>query len=99
MEDVKVVPTLPRRRSGVTEASAQWDPYALKAKEVYPNSVQVAEGVEEEFGKRLRRRRRDPYYTTEGHIKVSVLNTSVGKDGIRRGDVYFTWVPYKKKGK
>ena len=99
MEDVKVVPTLPRRRSGVTEASAQWDRFAIKAKEVYPSSVLLVEGVEEELGKRLRRRRRDPYYTQDGHVKVSVLNTSVGKDGIRRGDVYFTWVKYEKKGK
>jgi len=33
-----------------------------------------------------------------GHIVVAVRNSTVEADGIRYGDVYFTWQPTAKEG-
>lgn len=40
----------------------------------------------------LRQYTRSPFRETIGHIAIAMRNSSVESDGIRYGDVYFTWV-------
>lgn len=86
----KVVGQLPPRGTMNTE----WDKHVATARQ-YPNqAVEIATGVREVTVNSLRQYvRRAPYATPEGHVEINLRNSKVDDDGIRRGTVFFTWIP------
>lgn len=85
----KIVETVPpaRRRS-----EHDWDAMAILAKMNKGKSVLAARGVRNDLVKSVRKYRREPFFTAEGHVVVSLRDSHTNDSGIRVGDVYFTWV-------
>lgn len=94
--EAKVVEHLPPRSSINTE----WDDAVTTAKQNPGKVIEVATGINVV---RINATRqyvvRPPYRTPEGQIEVTMRGSKVGDDGIRRGDMYFTWHPTKNRKK
>ena len=80
-----------------------WDAMALLAKENPGKPVLAAEHVRDSRVKSVRGYRRAPFVSAEGRIIINVRNSAIEEDGVRYGDVFFTWEPketkQKRKGK
>lgn len=68
------------------------DPMALKAQERPGVPLLAGRDIPQKYTNSLRVRRRDPYLTEDGQIRVSIKSTGdFTEDGDRLVDVYFTW--------
>lgn len=93
-DEVKVVGALPPRGNINTE----WDGFVPIARENPGQAVRVGTNVPNLRVNAIRQYvRRPPYLTEEGRIEVSLRNSRVDADNIRRGEMYFTWHPATKK--
>lgn len=81
-----------RRRSDY-----DWDAMALLAQLNKGKAVRAATNVTETRIKAVRKYRRPPFYTNEGHIVVSMRNSHLNKHDQRVGDVYFSWESNQKE--
>jgi hypothetical protein len=85
----KLVGKLPPRASRGEDYD--WDAAAILAAKHPDESVLAATHVPESRVKSVRGYTRHPFIQTTGRIAVAVRNSTVEADGIRYGDVYFTW--------
>lgn len=92
--EAKVVGQLPPRSSTNTE----WDDAVATAQNNPGEAVEVATGISVIRINSVRQYvTRPPYLTADGQIEVTMRGSKVGDDGIRRGDMYFTFIPTPKK--
>ena len=96
MTQGKLVGKLPPRASRGEDYD--WDAAAILAAQHPDEAVLAANHVPESRVKSVRGYTRRPFVQDTGHIVVAVRNSTVEADGIRYGDVYFTWQPTEKKG-
>jgi hypothetical protein len=92
----KLVGKLPPRASRGEDYD--WDGAAILAASHPTEAVLAAEHVPESRVKSVRGYTRAPFHTATGRIAVAVRNSTVEADGIRYGDVYFTWEESQKEG-
>lgn len=93
--EARVVGQLPARSNTNTE----WDDAVTVAKENPGEAVHVATGINVVRINSVRQYTfRPPYKTAEGQIEVTLRGSRVEEDGVRRGDMYFTWHPTQRKG-
>jgi hypothetical protein len=92
----KLVGKLPPRASRGEDYD--WDGAARLAANHPTEAVLAAEHVPESRVKSVRGYTRSPFHTATGHIAVAVRNSTVEADGIRYGDVYFTWQTNEEEG-
>lgn len=93
-QEAKVVGQLPPRSSTNTE----WDDAVITAQNNPGEAVEVAKGLNVVRINAVRQYViRPPYLTADGQIEVTMRGSKVGDDGIRRGDMYFTWHKNDKK--
>lgn len=65
-----------------------------KAREAQANpgtAVLALSDVKIGIASTIRKYRNAPFVTDSGNIEVNVRNSRVDLDGVRRGDIYFTW--------
>ena len=86
----KAAAGLPPRR-GVRKGPYDWDDKARLAQKNPGVAVLAAEHVPESLTKSVRTYRNPPFVQTGGRIIVNVRNSALEPDGVRYGDVYFTW--------
>lgn len=85
---------------GTTHSHLRVDKYGLdamaeRAHERPGQPLLAGRSIPFKYTNALRVRRRDPYLTQDGQIKVSVRSTGDHtEDGDRLVDVYFTWQPF-----
>lgn len=92
--EAKVVSQLPPRSSTNTE----WDDAVITAQKNPGKVIEVATGINVVRINAVRQYVvRPPYRTPEGQIEVTMRGSKVWDDGIRRGDMYFTWQPTKNR--
>lgn len=70
-----------------------WDKHALMACAT-GKSILAGKNIRDTQIKSLRLRTREPFRGPTGHIEISMRNSSINpEDGVRYGDVYFSWIP------
>ena len=74
-----------------------WDAMAILAKLNKGNAVLAASGVRLPLIKSVRRYNRPPFVTDEGHVVVNKRNSHLNEQGVRVGDVYFSWADNNQK--
>lgn len=90
VKSLKVLDELPKPQGA---RGAEWDNFAWAAT-LYPGkAIAAAENVPESRIRSLRQYNRPPFVMPDGRIKVHMRNSYVAANGVRYGDVYFTWVP------
>lgn len=71
------------------------DAIALKAQERPHKSILAAKEIPIKYTNSLRTRKRDPYLTEDGEIKVSIKSCKKKNEkGEKLVDCYLTWVPF-----
>lgn len=99
-EFVEKVPTRGDNRNGTPQHHLRVDKYgldamAVKAQERPHVPLLAGRDIPFKYTNSLRVRRRDPYLTRDGQIKVSIKSTgNHTDDGDRLVDVYFVWTPF-----
>jgi len=83
--------------SGRVVGGHDWDALAKKAKRIAPKSLLAAENVRYSLIKSVKQYTRAPFRTAQGYIQVNMRNSYV-EDGVRYGNVWFTWMPYENEG-
>lgn len=83
----------PARRTGVSPENGKFDEAARLAQTSPNRALHVATEVSRKTYQALRIFRGEPFRSDEGEMQINMRNSSVYADGIRRGDLYFTWVP------
>jgi hypothetical protein len=96
MNKGKLVGKLPPRASRGEDYD--WDAAAILAATHPDEAVLAATHVPESRVKSVRGYTRRPFITEAGRIAVAVRNSTVEADGIRYGDVYFTWEYTQEEG-
>jgi hypothetical protein len=96
MNKGKLVGKLPPRASRGEDYD--WDAAAILAATHPDEAVLAATHVPESRVKSVRGYTRRPFITEAGRIAVAVRNSTVEADGIRYGDVYFTWENTQEEG-
>ncbi len=86
----KVLSELPSRNFP-NRAREDWDEFAVLAQEHPGQPVLAATHLKRTQIESVKTYRRPPYYTERGNIRVNFRN-SVVEDGVRYGDMYFTFV-------
>lgn len=74
----------------------KWDRRAERAQE-RPGEAYLAapNGTLNQY-KALKMRKTAPFVQDDGHIEVNMRNSEVGEDGMRRGDIFMTWITNEK---
>jgi hypothetical protein len=70
-----------------------WDRMAALAKANPGKTVLAGKHVRDSLVKSVRKRNRPPFVTSEGEIIINLRNSTIEADGVRYGDVYFSWKP------
>jgi len=81
----------------VRSSDYDWDAMAILAKLNKGKSVLAAKAVPNARIKSVRRYSRPPFVTDEGHVVVNMRNSHLNEDGVRVGDVYFSWADTEQK--
>lgn len=83
----------PARRAGVSPENGKFDEAARLAQTSPNRALHVATDVSRKTYQALRTFRGEPFRSAEGEMQINMRNSTVHDDGIRRGDLYFTWIP------
>lgn len=89
--------SLPPKRQKTRAADAyKLDEAVHKAMTSPGMALKVAEDVPRNLYASIYSYTSAPYVTEEGHVQVNMRNSRKDPDGIRRGDLYFTWITHDK---
>lgn len=91
MEEGRIVSNVPPSRRA--NAEYDWEKFAIMARDNYPNAVKAFEQMPVTLVNSARTYDYPPFTTDSGFVQIHYRNSKVGEDGIRRGDVYISWVP------
>lgn len=91
MQKGKVVSNVPPLRRA--NAKYDWDAVAEQARLNYPDTVKAFENMPVTLVNSARTYDYPPFVRDDGFVRIHYRNSQVGEDGIRRGDVYLTWMP------
>lgn len=85
--------SLPPRRQKPRAADAYKLDEAVRVAMTNPGmALKVATNVPRSLYTSIYSYTSDPYVTNSGHVQVNMRNSVKGSDGVRRGDLYFTWI-------
>lgn len=95
----KILPAVPPPSGKFSRVKQlyKWEEHVKTARENIGSVVLAEVGVPVTHINSLRQYKHDPFVTDEGRIAVSYRGSQVGKDGVRRADVYLKWEPKIKE--
>lgn len=73
-------------------AREDWDEFAVLAQDHPGQPVLADKHIRRTLSESIKTYRRAPFYTERGHIRVNLRNSQIEDDGLRYGEMYFTWV-------
>jgi hypothetical protein len=94
MKEGKIVNAIPAP-TRQSKYGINWDECVDVAK-LAKSPILVGKNIKETQVKALRQRTRHPFVQEDGQVHIALRNSHV-ESGVRKGDVYFEWIPNKKE--